>query len=263
MRHWTVCFLFLNTNCKNLLRVLMSTNDEPKESTYYIITPLRYISHPKKPLVQIDGQFSVLEAERPENLDGMRYKVEFLTGTNNRNFYNDLEEMISTMEHENKDFQKHTVLKRIVKVPYGDMVLEPGTFTQIWQKHGCLAYELKEENELMRINYEDLVDKSSEGSCIFEVYDSYWDARKTIILSVQEIVVTGPITSPRKVVCNTDLTSELKNIQFCNFLKMPNNKLLIIENFDFEKLRAKTFESKKSGDFTLQFSLTMMEGNLS
>ena len=49
----------------------------------------------------------------------------------------------------------------------------------------------------MRINYEDLVDKSLEGSCIVDVYDSYYDARKTIILSVQEIVVTEP-TSPRK-----------------------------------------------------------------
>ena len=31
---------------------------------------------------------------------------------------------------------------------------------------------------------------------------------------------------------------------------MPNNTLLTIENFDFEKLRAKAFESKKSGVFT-------------
>ena len=59
----------------------------------------------------------------------------------------------------------------------------------------------------MKINYEDLVDKSFEGSCIVEVFDEHWDARKSIILSVQEIVVAGPI-SPRKVVCNTDFTSE-------------------------------------------------------
>ena len=31
---------------------------------------------------------------------------------------------------------------------------------------------------------------------------------------------------------------------------MPNNTLLTTENFDFEKLRAKAFESKKSGVFT-------------
>ena len=31
---------------------------------------------------------------------------------------------------------------------------------------------------------------------------------------------------------------------------MPNNAPLTIENFDFEKLRAKAFELKKSGDFT-------------
>ena len=136
----------------------------------------------------------------------MKYKVEFLTGTNNRNFYKDLEEMISMMEHENKDFQKHTVLKRIVKVPYGDMFLDSGTFAQIWQKHGCLAYERKGENQLTKINYEDLVDKSYEGSCIVEVFDEYWNTRKTVILSVQEIVVTGPAFL-RKVVCNTDLTS--------------------------------------------------------
>ena len=31
---------------------------------------------------------------------------------------------------------------------------------------------------------------------------------------------------------------------------MPNNAPLTIENFDFEKLRAKAFELKKSGEFT-------------
>ena len=187
----------------------MSTNNEPKESeyTYYTITPLKYYTLTRRPYVKIDGHFSVLEAERPENPDGMRYKVEFLTGTNNRNFYKDLEEMISTMERENKDFQKHTILKRIVKVRYRDMVLEPGMFAQILQKYGCSAYELKGESELMRINYEDLIDKSFEGSCTVEVRDSYWGAHITIILSVEGIVVTGP-TYPRNVVCNAGLTSE-------------------------------------------------------
>ena len=31
---------------------------------------------------------------------------------------------------------------------------------------------------------------------------------------------------------------------------MPNNSPLTIENFDFEQLRAKAFESKRSGVFT-------------
>ena len=48
-----------------------------------------------------------------------------------------------------------------------------------------------------------------------------------------------------------DLFTTVKNTQFRNFLKMPNNNPLTIENFDFEKLRAKTFESKKSGNFYL------------
>ena len=87
------------------------------------------------------------------------------------------------------------------------MFSDRGTFAQIWEKYGCFAYERKGENEITKIDYEDLVDRSFEGSCIVEVFDEYYDARKTIILSVQEIVVTGP-TSPRKVVCNTDLTSE-------------------------------------------------------
>ena len=87
------------------------------------------------------------------------------------------------------------------------MSLEPVTSAQILQKYGCLAYERKGVNELMRINYEDLVDKKFEGSCIVEVRDSYWGARKTIRLSVEEIAVTGP-TYPRKVVCNAGLTSE-------------------------------------------------------
>ena len=41
----------------------------------------------------------------------------------------------------------------------------------------------------------------------------------------------------------------LKIFNFRNFLKIPNTPLTI-ENFEFEKLRAKTFESKKSGVFT-------------
>ena len=185
----------------------MSTNNEPKESTYYTITPLRYVGHPEKPLVKIDGHFSVLEAQRPEPLDRMKYKVKFLTGTNNRNFYKDLEEMISTMERKNKNFQKRTFLKRIVKVPYGDTFLEPGTFAQILEKYGCFTYERKGENKLMKINYEDLVDKSFERSCIVRVRNSYREACKIIILTGEKIVVNGP-TSSSKVVCNTDLTSE-------------------------------------------------------
>ena len=51
--------------------------------------------------------------------------------------------------------------------------LEPGTFTQIWEKHGCGAYECKGKNKLTKINYEDLVDKSFEGSCIVQVFDEY------------------------------------------------------------------------------------------
>ena len=192
----------------------MSTNNEPKESeySYYAITPIRYVSHPEKPLVEIDGHFSVLKAEKPEEPNGMKYKVKFLTGTNNRNFYKDLEEIISTMEHENEKFSKHTFLKRIVKIPYGDTLLDPGTFAQIWQTHGCLAYKLKGEHELMKINVEDLVNKSFERSCIVEVDDSYCDSHKTIILPVQEIVVTGPIFS-RKVVWDIGLTSEKKSHQ--------------------------------------------------
>ena len=87
------------------------------------------------------------------------------------------------------------------------MSLKPVTSAQILQKYGCLAYERKGVNELIRINYKDLVDMSFEGSCIVEVRNSYWGAHKTIILSVEEIVVTGP-TYPRKVVCNAGLTSE-------------------------------------------------------
>ena len=117
---------------KFIVCLKMFTKDEPKESTYYTITPLRCISIPKKPLVQIDGHFSVLEAEGPEPPDGMKYKVEFLTGTNNRNFYKDLEEIISTMEHENEKFSKHTILKCIVKIPNSDNTLESGMFAQIF-----------------------------------------------------------------------------------------------------------------------------------
>ena len=46
-------------------------------------------------------------------------------------------------------------------------------------------------------------------------------------------------------------------------LKMPNAPLTI-ENFDFEKLRARTTETRRVESLlTLRFPLTMMEGNLS
>ena len=41
---------------------------------------------------------------------------------------------------------------------------------------------------------------------------------------------------------------------------MSDNTPLTIENFDSEKLRAKAFESKKSGEFTLLFLSNMMKG---
>ena len=111
----------------------MSTNNEPKEGTNYTITPLKYYALTRRPCVKIDGHFSVLEAEKPELPDGMKYKVEFLTGTNNRNFYKDLEEIISTMEHENEKFSKHTVLKRVFKIPNSDNTLEQVRLPKFWK----------------------------------------------------------------------------------------------------------------------------------
>ena len=51
----------------------VSTNDQSKENEYiyYTIAPLKYYALTRRPLVQTDGHFSVLEAERPENPDGM------------------------------------------------------------------------------------------------------------------------------------------------------------------------------------------------
>ena len=129
----------------------MSTNDEPKESeyTYYAITPIRYIGHPEKPLVRIAGHFSLIKEEKPNR---KWYKLEVLTGTNNRNFYSDLEEIIASNGTRKQNFSKHTFLKRIVKIPYDNMLLELGTFIQIHEKYKCNAYKLKEEHEFMKIN---------------------------------------------------------------------------------------------------------------
>ena len=106
-----------------------------------------------------------------------------------------------------KVFQSITLLKCIVKRPYGNTFLDSGTFGQISAKYGCLSYKLKGDNEVMRINFEDLIDKSCEGSCIFCVYIMYLNACKTTFLDVKEIVVNGPL-NPCKVVCNNNLMSE-------------------------------------------------------
>ena len=48
----------------------MSNNNE---YTYYTITLLKYHAFSRRPCVKIDGHFSVLEAEKPEPPDGMKY----------------------------------------------------------------------------------------------------------------------------------------------------------------------------------------------
>ena len=130
----------------------------------------------------------------------LRTTSEYLTGTDDRHFYNDLEEIIATMEHGNESFEKHTFLKCIVKNPFHSMF---STFSKICidDKLICIVYELKGEHELMKINIDDLVSKSFEGSCTVDVYDSYQDSCKSTILFIEEILVRGP-TSPCKVVCH-------------------------------------------------------------
>ena len=50
----------------------------------------------------------------------------------------------------------------------------------------------------MEISPDDLVNKSFEGSCIFEVYDDYYDSCKIHHSFRTGIYVTGP-TSPSKL----------------------------------------------------------------
>ena len=105
-----------------------------------------------------------------------------------------MEEVVFTMEHENEDFSKQTVLERIVKKPYGNMFLDPVTFGQISAKYDCIAYKLEGENELIEIYFQDLTDKSFEGFCIFRVYDAYCNACKTVFFYAKEIIDNGPLT---------------------------------------------------------------------
>ena len=186
----------------NILNILVDTNEEPKE-TYYAITLIKYYALTRRPLVKIDGHFSLLEEEKPF---GMEHKLKVLTGDNTRNFYVGLEEIIATIEQENNESSKHTFLKRIVKNPY---YLSFGPFVEICEdnKFTCSVHELKGEDELRKINVAELVNKSFEGSCIVKVYDSYGKSGKTIILFEEKMLVTGP-TFPRKDVYDSSLEEE-------------------------------------------------------
>ena len=59
---------------------------------------------------------------------------------------------------------------------------------------------------------------------------------------LEPTLIVGIFTTIKQVV--------KKIFNFVTNLKMPNNAPLTIENFDFEKFRAKAFESKKSRVFT-------------
>ena len=87
----------------------MFTNNEPKERTYYTITSLRYLHGDL--YIRVDSHFSVFKAECPRYPDGMEYMVKFLTNINTENFYKDLEEIVCTMEPENENSSKQTILK--------------------------------------------------------------------------------------------------------------------------------------------------------
>ena len=82
----------------------MTTNNEPKESEYtnYAITPIKYYWLTGRPRVKIDGHCSVLKDEKS---CWTKYRLEYLTGTDDRRFYNDLEEIVATMEHEKEIFE--------------------------------------------------------------------------------------------------------------------------------------------------------------
>ena len=89
---------------------------------------------------------------------------------------------------------KQTVLKRIAQTPYSTLV----TLGKDLAKYGCNTYNLTEDNELIRIDFKELVGKSFEGSCTFMVLDAY----KTVCFVMREIVANRP-TYP----CNSVLTS--------------------------------------------------------
>ena len=91
----------------------------------------------------------LIKEEKP---DRIWYKLEVLTGTNNRNFYSDLEEIIASNGTRKQNFSKHTFLKRIVKIPYDNMLLEPDMFIQTHEKYKCNTYKLKGEHEFMKTN---------------------------------------------------------------------------------------------------------------
>ena len=92
-------------------------------------------------------------------------------------------------------------------------------------------------------------------------------------VSAPEIPILLSLLVNSAIQCQNDIFwggTLKKYFNFCNLFKMPNKAPLTIENFEIDKLRAKAFESKKSGEFTYfvipfdydeEDSLIKVEGN--
>ena len=134
------------------------------------------------------GCFNVFKLGPPPDSDGMEYKVVFQNDTTNERFFKDLEGIVSIMTGSKEEW---IVFTRITKITY---IGKESAFGQISAKYGCCVFKLDDDGELIKMNVDELVEKDFEGSCTFEVYDTYSGEGKAVFLDIKETVVNGPLT---------------------------------------------------------------------
>ena len=160
--------------------------------TYYSV-PFEYKDG--KSLPKIEGSFRVF---RHENKEGISYSLAIRINDKNEEFFTKLGERMGELAYEQKG-----KIPKLFKP--SDLVLVKTTgngkyknvYARIYaNKSGKVNCNLSEHKEIdgvckrKRTDVNELIDEPFKGFCVYRIYRVYIGTRKTITLSVEEIMVT-------------------------------------------------------------------------
>ena len=151
--------------------------------------------------MKIEGNFRVF---KHVNAGRVNYSLAISVNDENEEFFSELGHRITTLACENKG--KTPKLKSLKP---SDLELSKTTangkyknvYTKFYMKSSrlvnCKISECKEVKGVFKrrgVKINDLVEESFKGSCVLKVYQVYVGSSKTIMLSIEEIMVTDLAT---------------------------------------------------------------------
>ena len=177
------------------LRALAFESKKSGVFTYFVI-PCDYDGG--DPLIKIEGNFGVF---KHVNAGRVNYSLAISINDKNEEFFGQLEQRIATLACEHKS--------KTAKLKPSDLELMKTTangkcknvYARIYMNSsGRVTCKLSERKKVKgvfkrrKLKIGDFIDESFKGSCVLRVYRVYAGTSKTVMLSVEEIMVTEPNT---------------------------------------------------------------------